>query len=789
MKIISERNELVDIIKKLSNNHLWHIDKKIESDFLRFLDRDSCFLMSENDDFALFLDVGKFYSGANKENHKVFEKFLGKKELAKKIEKYLYKEVAKVVPNTFLCLTNIKFANWFDSTSLIKSCLDAYPCYNIFILSNENVGDDEIEISNDSKKFYFKSNVKKEKKSWYLDYVTKMNFGSAIFGYSIARYPDLLEVYDDYRNKTIPMILPLNNPLEQKHEYKGKGIEITLNGFETKNNLYFNSKIGASTKAILYPAVDFYSFYDAEISLNLFNVFEGARVYKIDGETYQSLFFYSFQCDEQENTYDTSDLKTTTETEVFEDKMVSDIYTVVPIRYESIDELFAKSSQDNNFVVNNILTGLSFQDNYEFGNDSGNIVDNSQRIVRLDLGTVKIMITEEPHYNYYKKTQTFAISKKPICVRLAVTLDRETHTGVLYLFNLGLKVKPTKYLDEITRNGVALQVDENDVYFKNLKQYTTDDGVKVANLYSYLQSKFNIKRVGIARNLILSPFLADYNKQNVSDEIKKTYKQMKSSLLYGEAMFEDGEELGKIIDTSLDDTFQYEYGYSVYDYNVTNVSKVAVLQYSNTYKDYLAERIDFAVVNLYYLELLQMEESAIRIATMSISNFIKDYKLDDKSIKSKNHNASSKLVLDKLERIQEEYTKTLDFWDAQTNYYSSNTILSKLRKTFEIEKDIEKLKRNHKEIQQIYDNRLKNASGRSALILSIVGIILTLISVLEIYTSAVDKPEEARYLFALEKIIFDNLSMINFIRIVLIIVFIYYLIKLFIKSYFNKKKL
>ena len=226
----------------------------------------------------------------------------------------------------------------------------------------------------------------------------------------------------------------------------------------------------------------------------------------------------------------------------------------------------------------------------------------------------------------------------------------------------------------------------------------------------------------------------------------------------------------------------------MYDYNVTNVSKVAVLQYSNTYKDYLAERIDFAVVNLYYLELLQMEESAIRIATMSISNFIKDYKLDDKSIKSKNHNASSKLVLDKLERIQEEYTKTLDFWDAQTNYYSSNTFLNKLRKTFEIEKDIAKLKRNHKEIQQIYDNRLKNASGRSALILSIVGIILTFISVLEIYTSAVDKPEEARYLLALEKIIFDNLSMINFIRIVLIIVFIYYLIKLFIKSYFNKKK-
>ena len=111
-----------------------------------------------------------------------------------------------------------------------------------------------------------------------------------------------------------------------------------------------------------------------------------------------------------------------------------------------------------------------------------------------------------------------------------------------------------------------------------------------------------------------------------------------------------------------------------------------------------------------------------------------------------------------------------------------------MRNVFEIEKDVAKLKRNHKEIQQIYDNRLQNASGRSGIIISIVGIILTLLSVLEIYTSAVDNPEEAKYLSGVEKLIFDNISTINVIRIVLVIVLAYYLFKFISKNYFNKKK-
>ena len=758
--------------------------------FLSFIfKRDSGFVVTQEENgfnYAIIIDASLLARSASFRDINFYFKKCIPHAQAEQIYNNIIKEVVNVVPNTFIFLTNIEFDNWFNGQSIVQEMLNSYPCYNLVTISTLDIDEEKLQASNDSREFSFSSNVKVDKDSWYYNYITKHQVSDNYYTYTIARYPDLLEVYDDYRNKTIPMILPLNNPLEEKAEYAGKGISITLDGFEAKDKTYFNSKLGAKAQGLLYPEVDFFSFYDAEISLNLFSVFEGVRVYNIDGQTYQSLFFYSYEDDQDINTFDVSDLNDNTQDKIYEDKMISDIYTVVPIRYECIDTLRKLRAKDNNFVVNNIITGLAFQDNYEFGNNSGNIVNNAERMERIDLGSFNIMLTEEAHYNYYKKTPICILDEEPLQIRLVASVDKETHTGVLYLLNLGLKVKPTKYLDEVTRNGLALKVDEKDDTFKDIRIKIADDGTKIANLYAYLEQKFDIKRVGTPRNLILSPFLSDYNdSENAS--IAETCKHLKASLLYGEAMFEDGEELGKIVDKTLDNDFKDKFGSSVYDYNTMNISKVSILQYSDTYKDYLAERIDFAVVNLFYLELVQLEESAIQVANMSISNFVNNYKLDDKSIKTNKRNTSSKLVLDQLEGIQEEYTKTLDFWESQTNYYSSNIIMSTIRKKFDIEKDVARLKRNHKEIQQIYDNRQQNASNRTGIIISIVGIILTVLNVLDIYTAAADKPEEAQYLSNFERFIFENISTINVIRILLVIVFAYYLIKFLVKTYISKK--
>ena len=58
---------------------------------------------------------------------------------------------------------------------------------------------------------------------WYFNKVFEMyqsNLNSDYHYYNICRYPELLEVYDDYRNKTIPIIFTIDNPLEKNSKYQ-----------------------------------------------------------------------------------------------------------------------------------------------------------------------------------------------------------------------------------------------------------------------------------------------------------------------------------------------------------------------------------------------------------------------------------------------------------------------------------------------------------------------------------------------------------------------------------------
>ena len=69
-------------------------------------------IIDEKQDFnyALFLDLCKFYN-YNKSMSVFFEKNFLKTH--PKLEQYIKKEIVKVVPNTFLCVSNLEFNDWF----------------------------------------------------------------------------------------------------------------------------------------------------------------------------------------------------------------------------------------------------------------------------------------------------------------------------------------------------------------------------------------------------------------------------------------------------------------------------------------------------------------------------------------------------------------------------------------------------------------------------------------------------------------------------------------------------
>lgn len=736
--------------------------------------------------YCLIINIGLYFAHYDNYNVYNFFKTIDHKKFDLDLN-FLKKDIYNICPTTVLFLTNLNFDFWFHQNSPIKAILNAYPCYNMLGFTDAVITEQQISDSNATRTYQFNSTYKANKDIWYYDFIDKLPsaLGDNYHYYSIIRYPELLELYDDYRNKTIPIIFPLDNPLEKISQYQGKGIKITLDGFKVakeSNNYYFTSELNHHVDALLYPEVDYFTFFDIESSFDLFHVFEGVRVFNLNNQYYQSLFFYSFSSDAS-YLFNETRKNQIEDGLAYEDKMVSDIYTTMPVKYDNLNLLKKMRNKENNFLVKNIITGLRYQEDYEFGNENHNVRKYQDRITRIDLGSVNMLITEEPHYNYYKKSQLKLAFERSIPIRLVISIDKDTHAGVLYLLNFGCKNKPSYYLNEVSSNSIKIEVSGDDLKLKNIKY--TIEGKPYVSFYSYISQKFSLKKMGTPRHLILSPFLGD-EPIDASDELKSSYRDIKSSLLYAETLFEDVEELGKIVDSNLDILYRKKWGDAVYSYATIYISKICLLEYSDTFKDYLAERVDFAVVALFYFELIQLEDAAIEIASNGISQFINTYQVKGKQNNEKIFRISSENVLDLLDEIQEEYTKTIDLWDVDANFYSSKKALSIMRRKFEIAKCVEQLKRNRNEIEHIYQSKKTKIQNRSNNILTFLGLIITITTFIDIFSNALN--DENTYLTGLEKAIFSKLSMLNIVRVIIIIGILFVIFKQISKKRSTKIK-
>ena len=677
--------------------------------------------------------------------------------------KYLQKEIIWNCLTTFMILTDYQDGLDFYNNQLTRSLLQSHLNYNLIFIQTKNIDEecfsevnDEHIYSHGGEEFPYDILEKYPRKK--LTYLR------------ICRFPELLKIYDDARIESIPMILPISFDLEGL-DYQ----EIELKGFTTlDDNPYFISKLGSKVKARFYKDVPFAVYYRLEHSLNLFEVNTGIKIKDVDGTLYQCIVLYANKPSEfklfSTDVYDA--LLSEKDNPVGEKKLIADIYTLIPARYESFERIYKYHVEDNNFIANNIITGLIFQENFEYGVDESNDRRFKDRIRRIDLGTIHLMLLEETHYNYFDKTQIECIAEDPIPVRLIASLDLETHTAVLYMIYMGYNDRASKYLDQITRNEIRVAVPESEYFHHegHMKKIVSEGGNEFYTvcLHDYIYCKYQIEKLGIPRNLVISPFITDEENDIV------THKSYISSILYGETSFAEEEELGKIVDDSIDDLLAREYGDNIYDYAKFYISRVTVLQCEETYKDYVVERIDFAVVELFYMELIVLELAAIYNASSNISKFINNYNIQTSFWKKlkESFTASSEDVLGKIDEILEEYARTLDFWDVPMNYHSSKKALDIIREKFEVEREVAQLERNRSEISSIYESRKTKNSAFSNFVMSLIGVMLTLSSVIGLFSGAsgdddASSIEETIYTF------FDELLMI---RIVFIIagIFIFY---------------
>lgn len=755
--------EKLRVIKNLSNYlNIDYLFEKLEEN------RDY-YILEQGEEIACCVDLLKLY---RKMPVKELVKFLkGDKYENLKLLDYLYHKVIHITPTTFVLFTNVEINNWFIKDSIVKNMIDTFPEYNFVF---QKVDEFDIDKINDQNQYFFNSTAYDCEEYRYYDHI--MQDKKYPMFYTIVRYPKLLEVFDDNRKETVPFLLPLNSPfLEDLGEYT----KVELIGMKPSSDLtYFVRSLGGKCEAAMVYDVNFDQFFRMEVTFNLFTCFEGNRIIKIDDKDYQCLYFYSPYDDMDLNKYPNTKEENHDDV-VLEDYMASDIYTVIPITYDNIKILRKHQSIENNFMVNNILTGLGFQENFEFGNQTRIVRKFHSRVKFFDLGTEYILTSDENHYNYYIKNPVQLDGHKAVPVRLICLIDEDTHTGVLMLVNLAVKDKPGNYLDEISRNHLMIEP-RGKVKEKYAYLLEEIEDVQLISFYKYIKDAYNIKMVGSPRSLIISSYL-----ENTDDPVlKEQYDHIKSGFLYGVSIYTDAEELGKIIDPELLEYLEKPYGDAIYDYSSIYYSEIVALLFNETYKDYIVERIDFAVVDLMYLVLIQFEDAAIQNASTAISSFINYYQVKGtKNLKNIINFADN--TLDSIDRIYEEYSLTLDFWDAKSNYYSSNKILKIMRERFKIEDDIARLERNTTAMKDIYTARQTRSGRFTAILLSIVGSVLTLQSLGGLFGDI--QSSEAK-LLPIEDFIFSNVTVILMIRLFLGGAILWFGIKAILNSISNHRK-
>ena len=238
------------------------------------------------------------------------------------------------------------------------------------------------------------------------------------------------------------------------------------------------------------------------------------------------------------------------------------------------------------------------------------------------------------------------------------------------------------------------------------------------------------------------------------------------------------EELGKLTAYEFEDVLTKELGDAVYDYSSEYISKSVVLECGDTYKDYCVERIDFAVVALYYIELLAIEDSAIGNCDTGISDFINNYYERNvtfgQKVKRLFLGFTSSEVLGQIDDLVFEYAKTIDFWNPQLNYSSSMLRLEMMRERFKISEDVELLDRDREEITSIYESKKGGISKILGFFVGFFAVFSTVQGVYEMYSSAVESGELNFIGWLVE--FYQKHSIIFVFNILIVLFILYYII-------------
>lgn len=348
--------------------------------------------------------------------------------------------------------------------------------------------------------------------------------------------------------------------------------------------------------------------------------------------------------------------------------LIPDVYVSVPVSYEDLGLILGQSAPADPKAAA-LLRDLDFRTHYEAGvPSSASGVDDlacfKQRIDRICLGKLRLRIASEATIEHYD-TLGDTIGA-PALVDAYISIDRKSGCGVLTWYSLSSPFLVSHLMDNVIRNQVTV----------------LSDG-RWINLYEHLKTRFSITKRGTPKIYVVLP---------VDRACLKTSQI--ASLLASETIYPDAEEYGQIIDPEILQIAGSEQGMGQYDRAFICAYTNVMLQFSPDLRATLRDRMCESSIALFYIELILFEEAAIGIADRRMVELFTSAAMEDPVD-----------FLRRVDRINDSYTNTVDFWDVQVNYPTSQRSMRMLRSAFRIEEKLEALRRDQEQLQTVFDTK------------------------------------------------------------------------------------
>ena len=135
-----------------------------------------------------------------------------------------------------------------------------------------------------------------------------------------------------------------------------------------------------------------------------------------------------------------------------------------------------------------------------------------------------------------------------------------------------------------------------------------------------------------------------------------------------------------------------KYGMALYNIAYVGVTTNTYIQFWPTYQGTKQYRLFWNAVTAFYIELVLFEEAAINIFNKNLV-----------SLMTEANKSEPEDFLEQNRNITVEFLNTVEFWNVQLNYQSSQKSIKLIRDAFGQQKLITRMERYHEQVRNIFE--------------------------------------------------------------------------------------